>query len=70
MANVAYGSLPFKGQIEFFRRKINIPTNSYADIYNNEHGYAFVVAGANRNAVLNDFRAAIDKAISQGTTLD
>ena len=70
MANVAYGSLPFKEQIEFFRRKINIPTNSYADIYNNEHDYAFVVAGANRNALLNDFRAAIDKAISQGTTLE
>lgn len=70
MANVAYGSLPFKEQNEFFRRKANVPTNSYVDIYNNEHDYAFVVAGANRNALLNDFRAAIDKAISQGTTLD
>jgi len=70
MANVAYGSLPFKEQIEFFRRKANVPTNSYADIYNNEHDYAFVVAGANRNALLNDFRAAVDKAISEGTTLD
>ena len=70
MANVAYGSLPFKEQIEFFRRKANVPTNSYADVYNNEHDYAFVVAGANRNALLNDFRAAVDKAISEGTTLD
>lgn len=70
MANVAYGSLPFKEQIEFFRRKANVPTKSYADIYNSEHDYAFVVAGANRNALLNDFRAAIDKAISQGTTLE
>ena len=70
MDNVAYGSLPFKEQIEFFRRKANVPTNGYADIYNSEHDYAFVVAGANRNALLNDFRAAIDKAISQGTTLD
>ncbi|MBI0036724.1 hypothetical protein H3T61_00545 [Gilliamella sp. B14384H2] len=70
MVNVAYGSLPFKEQIEFFRRKANVPTNSYVDIYNNEHDYAFVVAGANRNALLNDFRAAIDKAISQGTTLE
>lgn len=70
MANVAYGSLPFKEQIEFFRRKANVPTNSYADIYNNEHDYAFVVAGANRNALLNDFRAAIDKAINQGSTLE
>ncbi|XKM14245.1 PBECR2 nuclease fold domain-containing protein [Orbaceae bacterium ac157xtp] len=70
MANLAYSSLPFKEQIEFFRRKANVPTNSYADIYNNEHDYAFVVAGANRNALLNDFRTAIDKAISQGTTLE
>ncbi|OCG47915.1 hypothetical protein A9G35_03140 [Gilliamella sp. Choc5-1] len=70
MVNVAYGSLPFKEQIEFFRRKANVPTNSYVDIYNNEHDYAFVVAGANRNALLNDFCAAIDKAISQGTTLE
>lgn len=70
MANMAYGSLPFKEQIEFFRRKANVPTNGYADIYDSEHDYAFVVAGANRNALLNDFRAAIDKAISQGTTLD
>ncbi|MCX8581443.1 hypothetical protein J3U18_07040 [Gilliamella sp. B3482] len=70
MVNMAYGSLPFKEQIEFFRRKANVPTNSYADIYNNEHDYAFVVAGANRNALLNDFRTAIDKAINQGSTLE
>lgn len=70
MTNLAYGSLPFKEQIEFFRRKANVPTNSYADIYNSEHDYAFAVAGANRNALLNDFRSAIDKAISQGITLD
>ncbi|MDF7667920.1 PBECR2 nuclease fold domain-containing protein [Orbaceae bacterium ESL0727] len=70
MANLAYSSLPFKEQIAFFRRKINVPTNSYTDIYNNEHDYAFVVAGANRNELLNDFRLAIDKAISQGTTLE
>ncbi|OCG45780.1 hypothetical protein A9G34_01395 [Gilliamella sp. Choc4-2] len=70
MANLTYGSLPFKEQIELFSRKANVPTNGYADIYNSEHDYAFVVAGANRNALLNDFRAAIDKAISQGTTLE
>ncbi|OCG64579.1 PBECR2 nuclease fold domain-containing protein [Gilliamella sp. GillExp13] len=70
MANLSFGSLPFKEQIEFFRRKANVPTNGYADIYNSEHDYAFVVAGANRNALLNDFRVAIDKAISQGTTLE
>lgn len=62
-------SLPFSEQIEFFRRKLNLPTQSWTDIYNKQHDWAFVVAGANRNAIVSDFRTAIEKAISEGTTL-
>jgi hypothetical protein len=69
MADVSYGSLPFAEQIAFFRRKLNLPTNAWTDIWLAEHDYAFVVAGANRDDLVADFRAAIDKAISQGTTL-
>lgn len=64
-----YLKLPFIEQINFFRRKINLPTESYADIYGDEHDNAFVVAGANRNDIIADFRQAVDKAIEQGTTL-
>lgn len=64
-----YQKLPFVEQINFFRRKINLPTESYADIYGDEHDNAFVVAGANRNDIIADFRQAVDKAIEQGTTL-
>lgn len=62
-------SLPFAEQIEFFRRKLNLPTQSWTDIYREQHDWAFVVAGANRNALVTDFRTAIEKAISEGTTL-
>lgn len=70
MADAAYGSLPFKEQAEFFRRKLNLPTTSWTDIYTQEHDWAFVVAGANRDAIVSDFRAAVDKAITGGSTLE
>lgn len=64
------GSLPFAEQSEFFRRKLNLPTESWTDIYTQEHDWAFVVAGANRDAIVADFRAAVQKAIDDGTTLE
>jgi len=70
MPDVSYGTVPFADQVAFFRRKINLPTNAWTDIWESEHDHAFVVAGANRDDLLADFRAAIDKAISQGTTLE
>lgn len=62
-------SLPFAEQIEFFRRKLNLPTEAWTDIYGKQHDWAFVVAGANRNAIVADFNTAIEKAIAEGTTL-
>ena len=66
----AYGSLPFREQIEYFRRKVNLPTAGWTDVYTQEHDYAFVVAGANRDAIVADFRAAVEKAIADGRTLE
>ncbi len=70
MADAAYGSLPFAEQAEFFRRKLNLPTDGWTDIYTREHDWAFVVAGANRDAIVADFRAAVEKAIAGGSTLE
>lgn len=63
-------SLPFAEQIEFFRRKLNLPTQSWTDIYREQNDWAFVVAGANRNAIVSDFRTAIEKVIAEGGTLE
>lgn len=66
MTAVAYGSLPFSEQIAFFRRKQNVLTESWTDLWQEEHDHAFMVAGANRIDLLVDLRAAVDQAINQG----
>ena len=70
MAKAVYGSLPFREQAEFFRRKLNLPTDAWTDVYTQEHDWAFMVAGANLDAIVADFRAAVDKAITGGSTLE
>lgn len=63
-------SLPFREQAEFFKRKINLPTTSWVDIYAAQHDWAFVVAGANRDDILADFRKGIQDQIDNGITLE
>ncbi len=70
MPEASYGSLPFQEQSEFFRRKVNLPTSGWTDVYTAEHDWAFVVAGANRDALVADFRQAVQKAIDDGVTLE
>lgn len=70
MANASYGSLPFGEQIAFFKRKLNLSTTGWTDVYTQEHDWAFVVAGANRDDLVTDFRTAVEKAIGEGATLE
>lgn len=66
---VRYGSLPFREQVQFFRAKVNLPTQAWTDVWRDQHDTAFMVAGAYKAELLADFRAAVDKAIADGTTL-
>ena len=61
---------PFAEAVAFFRAKLNLTTARWDEIWQGEHAGAFTVAGAMRDAMLDDFRKAVDKAISQGTTLE
>lgn len=65
-----YRDVPFQEAIDFFRQKVNIPSPVWADIIGGEHARAFTVAGATKDGMLTDFRAAIDDAIANGTTID
>lgn len=60
----------FEEQAKYFEKKLNLKTNSYLDVLGEEHDYYFVVAGANRNEVLVEFRKAVDEAIHNGETLE
>lgn len=70
MAQDQYQALHFDEAIRFFRQKLSIGTRAWTDIYADEHDHAFAVAGAMKRELLADLRAAINKAISQGTTLE
>jgi hypothetical protein len=61
--------LPFNEAVDFFRQKVNVPTERWTDLMNEAHSHGFAVAGAANEAMLGDFREAVDKAISQGTGL-
>jgi len=67
---VNYGSLPFAEAIAFFRAKLNLPTKKWDDLLGAAHDRAFVVAGAMQADLLADLRAAVDKAIAEGTTIE
>lgn len=62
--------LPFKEQSDFFRKKLNVQTSAWDDIWQAEHDRAFMVAGAAKADLLNDLRKAVDKAIATGTSLE
>lgn len=70
MADVDYGSLPFEEAIEFFKDKLNIPTEKWNDLWKQQHDVAFMVAGAMKADLLMDLRLAMEKAIKEGTTLE
>lgn len=62
--------LPFKEQETFFQNKLNIPTRKWDDLWKDQHAKGFMVAGAYKADILTDFRSAVDKAITKGTTLE
>lgn len=61
---------PFDEAIAFFRQKINQPTERWTDVYAAAHARAFMVAGASTDALVGDFRSAVDAAIADGETLE
>lgn len=65
-----YTKLPFAEAITFFRSKLNLPTDSWTDIWQGAHSQAFVVAGATKERLLVDIRKAVDDAIANGTGIE
>lgn len=62
-------NLPFEEAIRYFRDKANVKTRHWYDVYGAAASRSFWVAGAATDALVEDFRQAIDKAIADGTSL-
>jgi hypothetical protein len=63
---------PFKEAVAAFRLRLGnlVPTAKWDDLWQDQHDRAFMVAGATKADLLADLAAAVDKAISQGTSLE
>ena len=78
MANELTGTFgkPFKEAVAAFRLRLQnlVPTTRWDDkingVWQAQHDRAFMVAGATKADLLADLAAAVDKAISQGTSLE
>lgn len=70
MPDIRFAYRPFAEQVRFFERKVSVPTKGWQDLVAGDHSHGFMVAGATKAALLDDFKKAIGAAISEGTTLD
>uniref|UniRef100_UPI00163D86D5 phage head morphogenesis protein n=1 Tax=Telmatospirillum sp. J64-1 TaxID=2502183 RepID=UPI00163D86D5 len=60
---------PYREAIDFMRQKVRLPTRAWSDLREGQHARAFVVAGAMKAELIEDFHKAVSKALEQGTTL-
>jgi len=56
--------------IDFLRRKVNVPTATWTDLWETEHSAAFGVAGAQTDALVKDFHDAVQSFIDDGLTIE
>lgn len=66
MATKPPEQLPFSEAIDFYRKKIKLPTSDYTSIWQQQHSHAFVVAGAQSDALLEDLYNTIQEAKHNG----
>jgi uncharacterized protein with gpF-like domain len=70
MPEAEWGGMTFEQALKFLRDKLNMPTATWDELWKEAHSRAFTVAGAMEEDLLNDLRAAVDKSLADGTTLD
>lgn len=63
---------PFPEQLAYFRNKLGnlVPTSRWDDLIGSAHDSGFMVAGAMKADLLTDLAAAVDRAASEGKSLD
>ena len=61
--------LPFEEAIRYFNSKLNQTSTHFADVWGKAHAKAFAVAGAASEAMVEDFREAVRRAITDGESL-
>ena len=66
---IKYGGLPYDEAIAFLKQKANVKTRTWDDLKTGAHIKTFTVAGATNDALLADFRVAVEHYQKQGLTI-
>jgi hypothetical protein len=61
---------PFAEQLDFFKKKLQLPSERWDDIMRAAHDRAFIVAGAANADLVNDLHGAIQRAIAEGKGIE
>lgn len=61
--------LPFDEAIAFLRQKANVTSRDYTDVWGKANAKSFTVAGAGTQALVDDFRSEVAKALETGTSI-
>ncbi len=70
MADLAKAlDLPFDEAIRFLRDKTSVTSEHYTDVWRETNAKMFHVSGAMKKALVDDFKAEIQKALDTGSTL-
>lgn len=67
---IAFEKLPFDEAIGFLKDKVNLPSETWTDLWQGMHSRGFVVSGAIKNDLLVDIHKALNDAIANGTTFN
>ena len=70
MPDFRIGGRPFEQQVEFFLRKVSVPTGGWWDLQRADHAHGFMVAGAFKADLLADLRGIVQGAIERGTPIE
>lgn len=70
MAEIELKPLPPEEALRYFRAKGFRTSFAWQDVWQHEHARAFTVAKGMKLDVLQDIRAAVDKALAEGRTLE
>lgn len=62
-------TLVFREAIDYLRQKVSLPSKTWRDLEGRAHDRGFVVAGATKEALIEDLRSAVDDAVARGITL-
>ncbi len=70
LAEPTVGTVTFKEAQDFLRSKVSLPTKVWTETLHQAHDRAFVVAGADSVALVEDLRSALDNAMNGGRGLE